>query len=61
MFPSNSGNYLDFVNPLHVVAQLVQILDVAVADFAHHEGRLVAAGGALAGLHGGRAGRLQLG
>jgi len=43
--------YLHFVHPLHVVAQLLQILNVAIADLADDKLRLVVAAGTLAGLH----------
>lgn len=62
--------YLDLVYPLHVVAQLLQVLDVAVADLADDErvlGRMVArlrkahrGGGAAAGQRGDRDARLGL-
>lgn len=43
--------YLHFVHPLHVVAQLLQILDVAIADLANNKLRLIVTAGTLAGLH----------
>lgn len=40
----SSDSNLNFVNPLHVVAKLVEVLDVAIADFADNKLRLSAAG-----------------
>jgi hypothetical protein len=40
---STPPTYFDLVNPLHVVAQLVQILDVSVANLADDKLRLATA------------------
>jgi hypothetical protein len=37
---TSSSNYLHFVDPLHVIAQLIQIFNISITNFANDKLRL---------------------